>query len=130
MKTIYKLVFFLLLALAIGGSVASYNMFFNVILESKDTVNLKVQELQGAHPIRLQLSGLAFNSSMGVREITTKREGNAMTVLVYLSLAHRGASGNFKYELAVPDSVEEVRSGHSATPVWKRTPPSEGTPGR
>ena len=103
---------------------ALYNMFFNVILESKDVQNFKVQELQGMHPTRLQLSGMAFNSSMGVRKITTKTEGTAVIVLVHLSLAHRGASGNFAYELTVPDSVNEVRFGHSATPVWKRGTPS------
>lgn len=56
---------------------ALYNMFFDVILESQDVQNFKVQELQGTHPTRLQISGLAFNSSMGVRKITTKREGTA-----------------------------------------------------
>lgn len=96
-----------------------YNMFFNVILEAKDVQNFRVEEVQGAHPTRLRLSGLAFNSSMGVRAITTKRDGAALVVLIHLSLAHRGNSGNFAYELTVPNSVDEVRFGRNATPIWK-----------
>lgn len=106
---------------------ALYNMFFDVILEPKDVQNFKVEKLPGT-PTRLMLSGLAFNSSMGVRKITTKRDGTAVVVLVRLSLAHRGASGNFAYELTVPDSVNEVRFGHSVTTVWKRGTPSSEVP--
>jgi len=128
MKMIYKLALFLLVLLAVGGCMALYNMFFDVILESKDVQNFKVQEVQGTHPTWLQLSGLAFNSSMGVRKISTKRDGTAVVVLVHLSLAHRAASGNFAYELTVPDSVNEVRFGHSVTPVWKRATRSSEVP--
>ncbi len=128
MKMIYKLALVLLVLLAVAGCMALYNMFFDVILEPKDVQTFKVQELRGTHPTRLQLSGLAFNSSMGVRKITTKRDGTAVVVLVHLSLAHRGASGNFAYELTIPDSVNEVRFGHSVTPVWKRGTPSSEVP--
>ncbi len=128
MKTIYKLALFLLVLLAVGGCIALYNMFFDVTLESKDVQNFKVEELSGAQPTRLKLSGLAFNSSMGVRQITTKRDGAAIVVFVHLSLAQRRASGNFAYELTVPNSVNEVRFGHSATPIWRRGAPSVEVP--
>lgn len=129
MKTIYKLaLFFLVVLLAVGGCRALYNMFFDVILESRDVQNFKVEERPGTHPTRLKLSGLAFNSSMGVRKITTKRDGSAVVVLVHLSLAHRGASGNFAYDLTVPDSVNEVRFGSRTTPIWTRRASSAPTP--
>ena len=128
MKTIYKLAILLLVLLTFGGCMALYKMFFDVILESKDVQNLKIEELQGTHPTRLRLSGLAFNSSMGVRKITTKRDGPAEVVLVHLSVALRGASGNFAYDLTIPDSVNEVRFGSSTTPIWKRGAPSVSLP--
>ena len=128
MKTIIKIAVLLMVLLAMGGGWALYNMFFNVILESKDVLNLKVEETPYSHPTQLKLSGLAFNSSMGIRKITTKRDGPAIVVLVHLSLASRGASGNFAYELTVPDSVKEVRFGRSNISIWKRGMSSTSAP--
>ena len=120
MKIVYKLSVLLVVLAAIGGCMALYNMLFDVILESKDVQNFKVEELRVANSTALELSGLAFNSSMGVRKITTQKNGDAIVILVHLSLARRGASGNFAYELTVPDSVNEVRFGRGKTPIWKR----------
>lgn len=123
MRVVYKMLLLALLVLLTVGGYRVYNMFFNVILEARDVQNFKIQEVQGTYPTELSLSGLAFNSSMAVSSITTKRNGPSLTVFVHLSLAHRGESGNFNYKLTVPDSVNEVRFGKNATQVWKRQAP-------
>jgi archaellum component FlaF (FlaF/FlaG flagellin family) len=100
----------------------------DAILESKDAQSFKVEELQTTRPTKLRVSGLAFNSSMSVKKITTRVEGSTVVVLVHLGLAESGTSGSFSYDLLVPDSVNEVRFGNSPAPIWKRStgvvPPS------
>lgn len=97
-----------------------YNVIHNVLLESKDVQFFKVEELPGARPTKLRISGLAFRSAMSVSKITTKTDGAAIVVLVYLSLAKPATSGSFAYELTVPDTVNEVRFGSSPAPIWTR----------
>jgi hypothetical protein len=123
MKVTYKLAFLALLVLVTAGGYKVYNMFFNVILEARDVQNFRVQEVRGKYPTQLRLSGLAFNSSMGIRNITAEREGLVLTVLVHLSLTHRANSGNFTYQMTVPDSVNEVCFGRSPIAIWKRGAP-------
>lgn len=118
MRTPYKLALFLLVLLAVWGGVELYRMFFDVILESRNVKDFKVEELPGTHPTRLRLSGLSLSSAMGVRKITTRRTDSAVVVLVHLSLMKK--NGNFVYELTIPDDVNEVRFGSSTTLVWKR----------
>jgi hypothetical protein len=72
----------------------------------------------------LRISGLAFKSSMAVKEITEDKKDSVVVVLVHLALAKPGRSGSFVYELTLPDSVKQVRFGTSTTPIWERTPGS------
>jgi len=66
-----------------------------------------------------------------LRTITTKRKDQTLIVL-----AHVGLSGLVKpnsnwgknYEVTIPDTVTEVRFGHSTTPIWKRGSPSVSVP--
>jgi hypothetical protein len=60
---------------------------------------------------------------MIVRSITTKKDGPLIIIAVHLALiglVKPITPGMFEYELPVPDSVDEVRFGSSATPIWKR----------
>ena len=127
MKTRHKIGLCVLVLLAAGSSLALYklyNMCFNVLLESKDIQYFKVEEVQATRPTKLVISGLAFNSSMTVKKITTKTTGSAIVVLVYLALSKKGTS-SFAYELTVPDSVNQVKFGSSVTPIWKRGSPPD-----
>jgi hypothetical protein len=110
----------LLLCIVAILSTESCTSVHDVILQEKDAQFFKVEELPGVQPIRLRISGLAFNSAMSVSEITTKADGSTLVVLVHLALTRPGTSGSFVYELAVPETVSEVRFGNSAIPVWKR----------
>jgi hypothetical protein len=122
MKIVYRISLFLALLAGIWGCRVIYKMFFDVILEAKDVQNFKVEELPGTRPV-LRISGLAFNSSMGVRKITATSSRATITVLVHLSLADRSKSGNFSYDLNVPDSVARVRFGRNPAPIWERKGP-------
>ena len=90
------------------------------IVEAKDIQFLKVEEIPGAKPPKLRLSGLVFKSAMSVQDITAKEEGKRLMVLVRIALARPGTSGSFNYELVVPDGVDEVVFGNERTVVWKR----------
>jgi hypothetical protein len=94
---------------------------FDRILEAKDVQFFKVEELRNTQPVKLRISGLAFNSAMSVRETTTKTDGSVIVVQVHLAPSKPGTSGSFEYELTIPDSVNEVRFGQDAAPVWKRS---------
>jgi hypothetical protein len=116
MRTTYKFLGWFLAFLISGGCAEMHS----TILEAKDVQFFKVEELQAAQPVKLRISGLAFNSAMSVKKITTKIDGSVITVQVQLALARPGTSGSFAYELTVPDSVSEVRFGKGTAPVWKR----------
>jgi hypothetical protein len=120
MKMRFKHGFCLLALLVVVSSAELYNTLDHMVLESKDVQFFKVEELPGTRPTRLRISGLAFKSAMAVRKITTEEDGTAVVVLVHLSLAKRGTSGSFMYDLPVPDSVNEVRFGSSKVSIWRR----------
>jgi hypothetical protein len=116
MKTIYRFLFCILAFLMTGSCAVVHDS----VLESKDVQFFKVEELPRARPTRLIISGLVFKSALSVNKITTKTEGSVTVVMVHLALAKPGTSGSFQYELPVPDSVDEVRFGSTATSIWKR----------
>jgi hypothetical protein len=96
------------------------------VLEVRDVQFFKVEVVQGVLPLRLKISGLAFQSAMSVTKITTKTDGHSIVILVHLGLAKKGTSGSFEYALPVPDEVNEVRFGNDAVIVWRRV--SKGDP--
>lgn len=105
-----------------------YKSAFDVILESKDVIFLKVREEPGVRPIKLQIDSATSSSAMSVYKIATRTEGSTIVVLIHAGLAKEGTSGTIKYELSVPDSVNEVRFGRNATLIWKRGASPARTP--
>jgi hypothetical protein len=91
-----------------------------MVLEYKDVQFPKIHETKNKNLISLNISGLAFHSSLAVSNIKTQQEGSSLLVLVYLTQAREGLSGSFSYDLAVPDSVEEVRFGNEKMTIWTR----------
>ena len=126
MRTRYKLTALVLSLLAIAAYLATYkayNAAYNVIPESKEIGDLKVEELSRTGETKLKISGFPFYSGMVVRSISTKRAGPIITVSLHMALvglAQPRRPGRFEYELTVPDSVDEVRFGRDAKPIWRR----------
>lgn len=96
-----------------------------MVLELKDVQNFKVAEEKIPDGLTLELSGLAFHSSMAVGKVTTNRVGNDLQVIVLLTPARKGLRGDFRYRLAVGDDVERVLFGNERKEVWRRR--AEGT---
>lgn len=92
----------------------------NMILDYKDVQFFKMNERQRGATISLELSGLAFQSSLAVKNIEANFEGDCIVVLVYLTLAKRGLTGSFDYTLDVPENVDSVYFGTSRQLIWKR----------
>lgn len=113
---IFVLIVFIACAAMYKLSIAAHDR----ILEPIDVVMFKVEEIRGTHPTQLRISGGTSSSAESVYKVTTKTEGPTIVVLVHAGIARKGTSGDVKYELSVPDSVSEVRFGHSSTLIWKR----------
>lgn len=125
-KTARNLVLILLSLIAIGSCTAAYKLYeglYDQILEPQDIFHLNVEELRGTHPTILHISMEPLSSAAVLRTITTRKKGQTLILL-----AHSGISGFVKpnsnwgrnFEFTIPDSVNEVRFGHSKTLIWKR----------
>ena len=91
-----------------------------MILELKDVQFFKAQQINSS-PVTIKLSGLAFHSSLAIQDITTARYDESLQVLVRLTPAMEGLSGNLNYTLAVPASVNTVSFGRGKAVIWKRS---------
>ena len=92
----------------------------SMILDYKDVQFFKVHEKRNGATISLELSGLAFHSSLAVENIKTHNEDDSIVVLVYLTLARNALTGSFDYTLDVPENVNFVYFGTSKQLIWKR----------
>lgn len=100
----------------------AYNELYNVTLEANLISNFKVEQVCNS-AVTLKMSGQPMYSGMVTRKVTTKTRDRVMVVTAHLALvglAKPIAPGEFQYQLAVPDSVDEVRFGTSSMPVWRR----------
>ncbi len=91
-----------------------------MLLEYKDVQFFKVREMQSSPNVSLQVSGLAFHSSLAVESIETKVDNGCMVVLVNLVPAHGKLTGNFNYDFDVPREVNSVCFGPTKHVIWKR----------
>jgi hypothetical protein len=91
-----------------------------MVLEKRDVQFFKVNETIESGLVHLEISGLAFHSSMAVEKITMSTEGKSISILVYLVAAKKGLSGNFKYNLSVPSNIDLVSFGSTRTVIWNR----------
>lgn len=90
------------------------------ILERSDIQYFKVNETLEDGLVHLEISGLAFHSSMAVKEVTTKVDGKTLCMLVHLVPARKGLSGNFKYNLSIKSDIDRVSFGNSKAIIWRR----------
>jgi hypothetical protein len=70
----------------------------------------------------LKISGFVFHSApLFVSRVESKIDGPVKTVLVYLTpIGSAGRSCDVNYEVAIPESVNEVRFGPEGTVIWRR----------
>jgi hypothetical protein len=108
---IFSMMLFLISSCAWGGQ---------MILESKDVQFFKVSDEFLSKSNLLKISGLAFHSSLVVKEITTSQEGDVLNIYVHLVPAKKGLTGNFSYEISFPETVKIVRFGNNNIIIWKR----------
>jgi hypothetical protein len=92
---------------------------YDTILEFKDVQFFQARQINSS-PVMLKLSGLAFHSSLAVRDITTSRSDGSLQILVHLTLARGNLSGNFDYTLSIPAAVRTVSFGKERVVIWNR----------
>ncbi len=101
----------------------AYDELYNLPIEARLISNFNVEQVRSASPVTLNMSGQPMYSGMVVRNVTIKTRGSVMFVTPHLALvglAKPIAQGAFEYQVVIPDSVDEVRFGKPAIPVWKR----------
>jgi len=101
-----------------------------IILERETVVHLQVVELQRGQSVVVRISGLSGHSALSVKRITSHVENGTIIVIVHLfSLPGQGTSGNFQYDVPVPESVNEIRFGQKNELIWQRkSGPASGPP--
>jgi hypothetical protein len=112
----------LLAGIGIAASYA-YATFYNQILEESATTRVKVEELNGTHPLQLRITIQSLNSAQDIRTVTTKSQGKSVSVRYHLALAglvKPQLGWHEPYLLTVPDSVNEVRFGRDSQVIWRR----------
>ena len=92
----------------------------DMVLALNDVQFFKAQEISTS-PVTIRLSGLAFHSSLAVRNITTLQGSDSLQVLVHMAPAVSGMSGSFSYDLVVPASVDRVSFGEEKALIWDRS---------
>lgn len=105
-----------------AGLVFSSEESLAMILEHKDTLQFKVQQLPDQVPLKIKVSGLSGHSALSVSKITTEINGSVLIIYVHLTLATISGetSGRFDYELIIPDSINEIKFGKKKVSIWKR----------
>lgn len=91
-----------------------------MFLELKDVQFFQVQQAASV-PVTLKLSGLAFHSSLAIRDIATVLNDESLQVLVHLTPATGKLSGNLDYTFTVPASVNTVSFGKEKVVIWSRS---------
>jgi hypothetical protein len=92
----------------------------DMILELKDIQFFQAQQTDSS-PVKIQLSGLVFHSSLAIREATASVQDNSLQVIVHLTPATARLSGNLDYTITVPISVNTVTFGNEKTVIWNRS---------
>jgi hypothetical protein len=92
---------------------------YTSVLERK-VAFLQVVELQHGKSTVVRITGFSGESACSVKKITSHVENGTITVFVHLFLAREGTSGNFQYDVHVPESVNEIRFGKKRELIWSR----------
>ena len=111
--------------LAAAGIAAyfAYETFYNQILEESALTQVRVEELNDAHPVQLRIIVKSMNSSQDIRKVTASTYGRSIRVQYHLALAgltNSKLGWHEPYLLTVPDSVNEVRFGRRSQLIWRR----------
>ena len=90
-------------------------------LEFSDVQFFKSKEIKTEMKVFLEISGLAFHSSLAVDGIDTNLQDNVMIVLVHLTSNSYGLRGDFSYNIEIPEKVDSIVFGPSKRVIWKRS---------
>ena len=120
----FLVVFSLALVSIIGlAAYNAYSAFYNHIMEKSEAWHLKVEEVNGTHPLQLRIMIDPLGSAPIIRGVSVKTHGAEMTIMYHLALsglAKPNLTWGEVYVLTVPDSVKDVRFGRSNELIWQR----------
>jgi hypothetical protein len=91
-----------------------------MVLERNRTAEFRVEEVHGNGPLVVRISGFCGHSAMSVKNITSRRADTSIVVLVHIFFVRSGTTGNFQYDVPVPDGVNEIRFGKEQVVIWHR----------
>lgn len=88
------------------------------ILEFRDVQDFSVHQQADGNEVYIQVSGLAFHSSLSVDSIEIKRIDNDLMLYVHLVPAALAQSGRFNASIPVPKDIEKVFFGKERYLIW------------
>jgi hypothetical protein len=105
-------------ALAVSAACVAAMKIGEVVLEYRDVQNFSISEHLVDGGREIEISGLAFHSSLAVERMTTEVKGDSLLVRVILVRAREGLSGRFKFTVSVPREVKTVVFGDQLHEIW------------
>lgn len=105
-----------------GVSAMGMGIMHSRTLEVDGIKNLTVQYSSEANEGKIEIKGLVFSSSLGIKNIKSEVVGKSLIIKVYLGVARKGVDGNLDYAVAVPSSVNEVLFGNRLKKIWEQQP--------
>ncbi|MCI5127579.1 MAG: hypothetical protein D3907_03545 [Candidatus Electrothrix sp. AUS3] len=93
----------------------------DMVLEFKDIQSFHIEVIsKKEESVKIRLSGLAFHSSLAVKDMKVERREHEMQIIIFLSRAKLGMSGSFEYTLTLPSDVSIVTLGQERKLIWDR----------
>ena len=85
-------------------------------------MSLRVTDANTPPATVLTISGLSGHSTLAVREVTQRLEGDSLEFLVHLALTGSSAlRGDFDCDVVIQNSVNVVQYGNEKTIIWRRS---------
>ncbi len=92
-------------------------------VEAKDVRFFEILEVTNPNGRAVRIEGLVFHSSLAVKRVGQRRNGDAVQVDVELTPTREGLSGSFTVEVPIADGVKRILFGPSAVQIWPQTAP-------
>lgn len=89
-------------------------------LEPKYALNLQALPQKKGNDFGIQIGGLCGHSAYAVKNIEVEKDGQVLTILVWLTPAKQGLTGSFSEWVPVSDEIMSVVFGKAKKVIWSR----------
>jgi len=93
-----------------------------MVLELNHWQRLEVSDVPRNGEDIVHISGPFIDSGLAITNVSTRRHGTSIIVLVhaFLTQAGFGDNGRLQYDVIVPANVNDIRFGNNKAIIWQR----------